>query len=228
TLWGGEIPDSGEPECLLRFPGQYFDAESGLHYNYFRYYDPVSGRYISPDPLGLTAGPDDYAYVINPLTWSDPLSLQSCPTFKGLAWLTDKMLKRPSFRYQRVVSGTDYEQIWKLADGRAVHVDGGPAHGWIMEAKFTGGRESEWAKSAYNPESSLYNEKKITDQATKLMELNDGLGGKGVRYAISNAAGAAHFRQLFGTNFPEAVASGKLAVFHVPGNGMSGMSAWLT
>ncbi|MFD7767760.1 RHS repeat-associated core domain-containing protein [Streptomyces sp. NPDC059787] len=228
ALWGGRIQESGEAECLLRFPGQYFDAESGLHYNYFRYYDPISGRYISPDPLGLTAGPDDYAYVVNPLTWCDPLGLQSCPTFKGLAWLTDKMLKRPSFRYQRVVSGTDYEQIWKLADGREVHVDGGPAHGWIMEAKFTGGRESEWAKSAYNPESSLYNEKKITDQAAKLMELNDGLGGKGVRYAISNAAGAAHFRQLLGTHFPEAIASGKLAVFHVPGNGMSGMSKWLT
>lgn len=138
------------------------------------------------------------------------------------------MPKRPSFRYQRVVSGTDDEQIWQLADGRAVHGDGGPAHGWIMEAKFTGGRESEWAKFAYNPESSLYNEKKITDQAAKLMELNDGLGGKGVRYALSNAAGAAHFRQLLGTHFPEAIVSGELAVFHVPGNGMSGMSKWLT
>jgi RHS repeat-associated protein len=217
-----------EEECSLRFPGQYFDAESELHYNCFRYYDPYTTRYISPDPLGLAAGPDHYAYVVNPLVWSDPLGLQTCPTFKGLAWLTEKMLKRPSFRYQRVVSGTDYEQIWKLSNGREVHVDGGPANGWIMEAKFTGGRESEWAKSAYNPESSFYNESKITDQAAKLLKLNEELGGKGVRYAISNEAGAAHFREVLATNFPEQMAAGTLAVFHVPGNGMSGMSKWLT
>ncbi|MFJ7331866.1 RHS repeat-associated core domain-containing protein [Streptomyces sp. NPDC101116] len=228
-LWGAQrSAQTPERDCFLRFPGQYFDAESELHYNCFRYYDPHSARYISPDPLGLAAGPDHYAYVVNPLVWSDPLGLQSCPTFKGLAWLTDKMLKRPSFRYQRVVSGLDYEQVWKLSDGRAVHMDGGPTNGWIMEAKFTGGRESEWAKSAYNPESSLYNEKKITDQAAKLLQMNEELGGKGVRYAISNEAGAAHFRDVLGTHFPEAMANGTLAVFHVPGNGMSGMSKWLT
>jgi RHS repeat-associated protein len=228
-LWGAqEGVRPAEEDFRLRFPGQYFDAESELHYNCFRYYDAHSARYISPDPLGLAAGPDHYAYVVNPMVWSDPLGLQSCPTFKGLAWMTDKMLKRPSFRYQRVVSGVDYEQIWKLSDGRAVHMDGGPTNGWIMEAKFTGGRESEWAKSAYNPESSLYNEKKITDQAAKLLQMNEELGGKGVRYAISNQAGAAHFREVLGTHFPEAMANGTLAVFHVPGNGMSGMSKWLT
>lgn len=166
--------------------------------------------------------------MVNPLVWSDPLGLQSCPTFKGLAWLTEKMLQRPSFRYQRVVSGVDYEQIWKLSNGREVHMDGGPTNGWIMEAKFTGGRESEWAKSTYNPESSIYNEKKITDQAAKLLQMNEELGGKGVRYAISNEAGAAHFREVLGTHFPEAMANGTLSVFHVPGNGMSGMSKWLT
>ncbi|MFE6361950.1 DUF6531 domain-containing protein [Streptomyces sp. NPDC057806] len=229
SLWGEptEFSDA-EESCRLRFPGQYVDAESELHYNYFRYYDPHTSRYLSPDPLGLAAGPDHYAYVVNPLVWSDPLGLQTCPTFKGLAWLTDKMLKRPSFRYQRVVSGVDYEQIWKLSNGREVHVDGGPTNGWIMEAKFTGGRESEWAKSAYNPESSFYKEQKITDQAAKLLKLNEEMGGKGVRYAISNEAGAAHFREVLGTHFPEAMANGTLAVFHVPGNGMSGMSKWLT
>ncbi|MFG3082957.1 RHS repeat-associated core domain-containing protein [Streptomyces parvulus] len=229
SLWGeGRHLQASEEGCQLRFPGQYFDAESELHYNHFRYYDPYTARYVSPDPLGLAAGPDHYGYVLNPLVWSDPLGLQSCPTFKGLAWMTEKMLKRPSFRYQRVVSGTDYEQIWKLSNGREVHVDGGPTNGWIMEAKFTGGRDGEWAKSVYNPRNDFYNEAKITDQAAKLLKLNEEMGGKGVRYAISNEAGAAHFRELLGSHFPEAMASGTLAVFHVPGNGMSGMSKWLT
>ncbi|TMR03793.1 RHS repeat-associated core domain-containing protein [Actinomadura soli] len=45
----------------LRLPGQYHDPESGLHYNYHRYYDPVTGGFISPDPLGLTPQPNPHA-----------------------------------------------------------------------------------------------------------------------------------------------------------------------
>ena len=63
---------SGTP---LRFPGQYRDAETGLHYNVYRYYDPATGRYLSPDPLGLEPAPNPVAYVPNPLLAADPLGL---------------------------------------------------------------------------------------------------------------------------------------------------------
>jgi RHS repeat-associated protein len=60
----------------LRLPGQWADAETGLHYNDQRYYDPQLGRYISADPLGLQGGLNRYAYVgNNPMGFTDPLGL---------------------------------------------------------------------------------------------------------------------------------------------------------
>lgn len=63
----------------LRFPGQYYDAETGKHYNYYRDYDPAIGRYIQSDPIGLGGGLNTYGYVAaRPLSAIDPLGLVSC------------------------------------------------------------------------------------------------------------------------------------------------------
>jgi RHS repeat-associated protein len=59
----------------IRFQGQYLDEETGLHYNRFRYYDPVVGRFISKDPIGLQGGINVYHYAPNPVEWVDPLGL---------------------------------------------------------------------------------------------------------------------------------------------------------
>ncbi|MEU7021308.1 putative T7SS-secreted protein [Streptomyces sp. NPDC046203] len=80
TLWGTTAwTRAATAYTPLRFPGQYFDPESGLHYNFFRYYDPEPARYLTPDPLGLAPAPNPATYVHNPHTWSDPLGLMACP-----------------------------------------------------------------------------------------------------------------------------------------------------
>ncbi|MGW8761930.1 putative T7SS-secreted protein [Streptomyces sp. NPDC055815] len=84
TLWGTTTwTRDATAYTPLRFPGQYFDPESCLHYNYFRYYDSESARYLSQDPLGLTPAPNPATYVHNPHRWSDPLGLSPCPDERG-------------------------------------------------------------------------------------------------------------------------------------------------
>ncbi|KPY84698.1 RHS repeat domain-containing protein, partial [Pseudomonas syringae group genomosp. 7] len=58
-----------EVEQNLRLQGQYFDVETGLHYNTFRYYDPEIGRFITQDPIGLSGGDNLYLYAPNPYGW---------------------------------------------------------------------------------------------------------------------------------------------------------------
>ncbi|WP_129843518.1 DUF6531 domain-containing protein [Streptomyces sp. RFCAC02] len=75
TLWGAGGDTDGTP---LRFPGQYADPETGWYYNYHRHYDPVTARYTSPDPLGLTPSPNPVAYVSDPQMFADPTGLAPC------------------------------------------------------------------------------------------------------------------------------------------------------
>ena len=80
TTAANEDPDNDGMATIinLRFAGQYYDAETALHYNYFRYYDPSTGRYVTSDPVGLLAGTNTYAYVGgNPLFYIDPYGLWS-------------------------------------------------------------------------------------------------------------------------------------------------------
>ncbi|EME1727106.1 RHS domain-containing protein, partial [Cronobacter sakazakii] len=86
TVWRGQFSTWGDTERELsvpqwqvpqnlRFQGQYLDRESSLHYNLFRYYDPVAGRYTQMDPIGLAGGMNTYSYVGDPLTNIDPWGL---------------------------------------------------------------------------------------------------------------------------------------------------------
>ncbi|CAN7709447.1 DUF6531 domain-containing protein [Variovorax sp. LjRoot290] len=87
TAWGealapppGEaLPSAGRLVQNIRFPGHYFDAETGLHYNRHRYYEPASGRYLCDDPIGLRGGLSGYLYCTNPIGFIDPWGLTGDP-----------------------------------------------------------------------------------------------------------------------------------------------------
>ncbi|MEV5505931.1 putative T7SS-secreted protein [Streptomyces orinoci] len=79
TLWGATAWTANSTAYTpLRFPGQYFDAETASHYNLYRTYEPETARYTTADPLGLTSAPNPKGYVHNPHTWIDPLGLMGC------------------------------------------------------------------------------------------------------------------------------------------------------
>jgi RHS repeat-associated protein len=73
SVWRFDAEQIKQP---LRFQGQYWDEESGLHYNRHRYYDPVTGRFVTQDPIGLDGGHNLYQYVPNPAGLIDPLGLK--------------------------------------------------------------------------------------------------------------------------------------------------------
>ncbi len=75
--WGNQLNEENPHQLqqLIRLPGQQYDEESGLYYNRHRYYDPLQGRYITQDPIGLKGGWNFYQYPLNPISNIDPLGL---------------------------------------------------------------------------------------------------------------------------------------------------------
>ena len=79
-------PESAAQLCPIRFQGQWEDAESGLYYNRFWYYEPLAGQYASPDPIGLLGWVRNSGYVNNPCTNVDFFGLSGC--------VSDRLRKR--------------------------------------------------------------------------------------------------------------------------------------
>ena len=133
--------DGTEVVCNLRFPGQYFDAESGLHYNWHRYYEPRSGRYITLDPIGLAGGDVNfYRYVLNnPVRWIDPWGLRFAEAWgAGGAAIGGSVVAGGSIVVDAATGGlnilaTPAEIALGMAIGGTVGYELGSAADWIYE-----------------------------------------------------------------------------------------------
>ncbi|WP_420457101.1 RHS repeat-associated core domain-containing protein [Rubrivirga sp.] len=145
--WGGEVAvgpvEVSGPEVEVRFPGQVADAESGLRYNRFRYYDPETRTYGQSDPAGLRGGLRSHCYVADPVEWVDLFGLGGCNIKKRLhlgdaghhvpavrkskgrpfeVGRSDKT--RPTLHFRGADPGHDH---WRLHDAERAHV--GPRQG---------------------------------------------------------------------------------------------------
>jgi RHS repeat-associated protein len=98
-----------EQQLDLRYPGQYFDTESGFNYNTNRMYDSLRGRYTQFDPIGLRGGPNGYVYAgANPLTFTDPMGLKhkaSSAHCKALQKKIDNLMKNLDDRWADLAEG---------------------------------------------------------------------------------------------------------------------------
>ena len=127
-VWG-EFTDQ-----LIRFQGQYFDVETGLHYNRFRYYDPDIGRFINQDPIELDGGNNLYQYAPNPLNWLDPLGLAKYVIIgenqSAVEAYAEAMRRtRPCDEFKTIASE------WKKISGRAMKESGDYGMGKAWEQK---------------------------------------------------------------------------------------------
>ncbi|MDI3409054.1 RHS repeat-associated core domain-containing protein [Streptomyces sp. B-S-A6] len=136
TLWGATGWNRDYTAYTpLRFPGQYHDPETGLHYNFFRHYDPETGRYVTADPLGLEPADNPAAYVDNPTSWIDPLGLT--PT-DGCGESGGRKAQRRGEEYERSLQeqlggGGSFKEGGREFDG--AFVDEGTGRGTWYEAK---------------------------------------------------------------------------------------------
>ncbi len=137
VVWQATYKAWGEVEAFavnevaqnLRFQGQYFDDETGLHYNTFRYYDSEVGRFITQDPIGLWGGDNLYRYVPNPTAWVDPKGLASLfelgtyGELNGASHVGDNLQAHELLRHEYLVQQNLAEKGSRLAGNPSIALD---------------------------------------------------------------------------------------------------------
>ncbi len=130
AAWGSEIARRGieaeSIECPIRSQGQWFDQESGLCYNRFRYFDPSISAFVSQDPIGVNGGINLYAYGVNPCNFVDPTGLCAAgdlPPLKGKNEEEVRQILRDNgFTQDHVSASAARNETWSHPDGSEVRI----------------------------------------------------------------------------------------------------------
>ena len=141
VVWSAEYKAWGEAKQVItdaarkagiqnpiRFQGQYYDCETGLHYNRHRYYDPTSGRFISKDPIGLAGGINVYQYAPNPVGWIDPFGL------KCQSGLSSRAARREAMRQAGIPTSQQPISQSRNASGREYRYEVPQVGGGVVQA----------------------------------------------------------------------------------------------
>ena len=179
VVWSGRYRAYGslalaeveEVDNCLRFQGQYFDAETGFHYNLNRYYDPTSGRFINQDPIGLRGGENAYLYVRNPTNWIDPLGF-TCKEMPGRGYHNETSSSKP-------VKSNDVVKGWDEFLGPGPHTNKHPRTGAVDPNRIVsadGKRSIRYGEHEMKstPKKHHYHEETWTyDEATNVMNVDN-------------------------------------------------------
>lgn len=196
-IWQGNYDEFGkvsevkkQTEQNLRFQGQYEDAETGLYYNRYRYYDADSGRYINQDPITVLGGLNFYRYGLNPLMWTDPFGLvkkkkaEKVPSKPGIYILTDPATNE-SYVGQGVdmegrLAQTDHKKAQEMLDRpkvkvQVVEVDLGTATTLADKKRILSRYEQEQFEFQQKKGYTMLNDPKCPPESAKKRARNEGL-----------------------------------------------------
>ncbi len=160
VVWAARYDAMGRVEKLtanqvdnpLRMQGQYFDVETGLYYNRYRYFDPAICAFISQDPLGLAAAENAYAYAPNIWVWTDPLGLKCEVKFKR--WKIGDAIDKPMSNGANPSWNTVRSRYWKSR-----------AHGSQGTGEFSASNLARMEKGKapldYNPRKGTYEPREL-------------------------------------------------------------------
>jgi RHS repeat-associated protein len=183
--WGSlERLDVNEVEQNLRFQGQYFDDETGLHYNTFRYYDPEVGRFVTQDPISLSGGMNFYSYAPSPNNWVDPLGWCSTKLGNNMGARTGDGMANHHLIPEELIKSTQFKKMFGRLNKIGWDPDGASNGIFLPGSKDlakTTGMPGHWSNHGQYTEAVKNKLVKLNNNLNNLTDIDLALGVKNVQ-----------------------------------------------